>query len=62
MSGTGPGCQGWAHTKCGEVVARSKVGDSCLGPIGYSSLCSGGTVPATSPQVGPQAREGTDLS
>ena len=61
MSGTGPGCQGWARTKCGKVVARSEVGDSCLGPIGYSGLCSGGLVPAMSPWVGLQAREGTDL-
>ena len=61
MSGTGPGCQGWARTKCSDVVARSEVGDSCLGPIGYSGLRSGGQVPATSLQVGPQAREGVDL-
>ena len=61
MSGTGPGCQGWVHTKHSEVVARSKVGDSCLGPIGYSGLHGGGPVPATSLQVGPQAKEGADL-
>ena len=61
-SQTGPGCQGWAHTKCSKVVARSEVGDSCLGPIGYSGLRADGLVPATSLQVGPQARDGTDLS
>ena len=61
MSGTGPGCQGWARTKHGKVVARSKVGDSCLGPIGYSGLRGGGPVPATSPRVGPKARESADL-
>ena len=61
MSGTGPGCQGWACTKHSKVVARSEVGDSCLGPIGYSGLHGGGPVPAMSLWVGPQAREGTDL-
>ena len=61
MSGTGPRCQGWARTKCGKVVARSEVGDSCLGPIGYSGLHSGGPVPATSLWVGPKARESADL-
>ena len=61
MSGTGPGCQGWVRTKRGKVVARSEVGDSCLDPICYSGLCSGGPVPATSPWVGPKAGEGADL-
>ena len=49
------------HPKHDEVVARSGVEDSCLGSIGYSGLCGGGPVPATSLQVGPQAREGADL-
>ena len=50
------------RTKCGEVVARSEVGDSCLGPICYSGLHGGGPVPAMSPWAGLKAREGVDLS
>ena len=61
MSGTGPRCQGWACTKRGEVVARSEVGHSCLGPISYSGLRGGGLVPAMSLWVVLQAREGADL-
>ena len=61
MSETGPRCQRLVHTKRGEVVARSEVRDSCLGRICYSGLHGGGPVPATSPRVGPKAREGADL-
>ena len=38
------------------------MGGSCLGTICYSGLPGRSLVPTMSPRVGPQAKEGADLS